>query len=99
MSKCCIKGGILKAVATPLASNMEEEKRRGSFFQKSPQEIATTPDASKAFYIPEAGTEERRLAERKLVRKLDTRLLPTIILVRSKLIPRITRLTKSRSTF
>ncbi|KAJ7578187.1 major facilitator superfamily domain-containing protein [Mycena floridula] len=60
---------------------MEEEKRRGSFFQTSPQEIATPPDASKAFYIPEAGTEERRLAERKLVRKLDTRLLPTIILI------------------
>ncbi|KAJ7578186.1 major facilitator superfamily domain-containing protein [Mycena floridula] len=34
-----------------------------------------------AEYLPEQGTEERRLAERKLVRKLDTRLLPTIILI------------------
>ncbi|KAJ7105077.1 major facilitator superfamily domain-containing protein [Mycena crocata] len=31
--------------------------------------------------IPEIGTPERILAERKLVRKLDTRLLPTIFLI------------------
>ncbi|KAJ7579925.1 major facilitator superfamily domain-containing protein [Mycena floridula] len=60
---------------------MEKEKDTETFIQKTPQGIATIHDASDAFYIPENGTEERRLAERKLVRKLDTRLLPTIILI------------------
>jgi hypothetical protein len=31
--------------------------------------------------LPEPGSPERLLAERKLVRKLDARLLPTIILI------------------
>ncbi|KAG6823799.1 hypothetical protein H0H93_003071, partial [Arthromyces matolae] len=31
--------------------------------------------------IPELGTPQRLLAERKLVRKLDSRLLPTIVVI------------------
>uniref|UniRef100_A0A0W0G0G1 Uncharacterized protein n=1 Tax=Moniliophthora roreri TaxID=221103 RepID=A0A0W0G0G1_MONRR len=31
--------------------------------------------------LPASGTPERALAERKLVRKLDTRVLPTIVLI------------------
>ncbi|KAJ3771621.1 hypothetical protein FB446DRAFT_644899 [Lentinula raphanica] len=31
--------------------------------------------------LPPEGSEERILAERKLVRKLDTRVLPTIVLI------------------
>ncbi|KAJ7572896.1 major facilitator superfamily domain-containing protein [Mycena floridula] len=60
---------------------MEKEKDIGAFTEKTPQEITTIYEASDSHSIPEAGTEERRLAERKLVRKLDTRLLPTIILI------------------
>jgi hypothetical protein len=31
--------------------------------------------------LPESGSQERTLAEKKLVRKLDMRLLPTIFLI------------------
>ena len=33
------------------------------------------------FVLPEPGSQERLLAERKLVRKLDRRLLPTILVI------------------
>lgn len=38
-------------------------------------------DSADAESIPEQGTEERILAEGKLVRKLDTRVLPIIVLI------------------
>ncbi|KAJ7587225.1 major facilitator superfamily domain-containing protein [Mycena floridula] len=60
---------------------MEREKDIGTFLEKTSQAIATIHEASDSHSIPENGTEERRLAERKLVRKLDTRLLPTVILI------------------
>ncbi|KAJ6504752.1 MFS general substrate transporter [Mycena vitilis] len=41
----------------------------------------TEGDPSRFDALPEIGTPERILAERRLVRKLDSRLLPTIILI------------------
>ncbi|KAJ6508262.1 MFS general substrate transporter [Mycena sanguinolenta] len=42
---------------------------------------ADTPRRAELDALPEIGTPERILAEKKLVRKLDTRLLPTIFLI------------------
>lgn len=39
------------------------------------------PSQTSLLALPETGTPERILAERKLVRKLDTRVLPTIFFI------------------
>ncbi|KAJ7820277.1 major facilitator superfamily domain-containing protein [Mycena leptocephala] len=55
---------------------MSKENEKEEVFIENKATRADTLDA-----IPEIGTPERILAERKLVRKLDMRLLPTIILI------------------
>jgi len=44
------------------------------------EDVSSIPSSSVA-KLPESGSHERMLAERKLVRKLDMRLLPTIFLI------------------
>ncbi|KAJ6585503.1 major facilitator superfamily domain-containing protein [Mycena capillaripes] len=55
----------------------ENEKAEVSILEHSKAEV----HPSRFETLPAIGTPERILAERKLVRKLDTRLLPTIILI------------------
>lgn len=50
----------------------EKEEAREIFTEKSNQD-----DES----LPAPGSQERLLAERKLVRKLDVRLIPTVFLI------------------
>jgi proteasome assembly chaperone (PAC2) family protein len=54
---------------------MAEEKT--SVVQKESAELSP----SKVDALPEIGSAERLAAEQRLVRKLDTRLLPTIFLI------------------
>jgi len=55
----------------------EKEKESVSIEENAPSEndSPSLPD------LPMPGTPERRLAERRLVRKLDSRLLPTIVVI------------------
>lgn len=54
----------------------EKEKESMSIEEHKPQEGEPAVHA-----LPEPGTAERMLAERKLVRKLDSRMLPTIFVI------------------
>ncbi|KAF8624306.1 hypothetical protein AX15_005937 [Amanita polypyramis BW_CC] len=56
-----------------------QEDRRHATMDKDSTDIVSEQLNIDA--LPEPGTEERRIAERRLVRKLDMRVLPTIILI------------------
>jgi hypothetical protein len=62
---------------------MTEKEKGGSvaFEEKLELEQRSQSDESQLLSLPEPGSQERLLAERKLVRKLDARLLPTIIII------------------
>ena len=60
-----------------MASDNEKKEETGTFVENKRNGSPVSDLES----IPEQGTAERIQAERKLVRKLDMRLLPTIVLI------------------
>jgi hypothetical protein len=54
------------------------EKEKGVVGNGNSNELHTQDDPEK---LPENGSQERTVVEHRLVRKLDTRLLPTIFLI------------------
>ena len=66
----------LKPSVAPIARMSENEKEASDIFV---EKITTTPPQDKDFPAP--GSQERLLAERRLVRKLDMRLIPTIFVI------------------
>ncbi|KAF7332789.1 Tartrate transporter [Mycena kentingensis (nom. inval.)] len=60
-------------------NSSENEKRRAS--DERIEVASSSKDEDKLDPLPDVGTPERVALERKLVRKLDMRLLPTIILI------------------
>jgi len=54
------------------------EKEKGMVGNENSNQLHTQDDPEK---LPENGSKERAVAEHRLVRKLDTRLLPTIFLI------------------
>jgi hypothetical protein len=66
-------------------STNEKSKDLGAFIQDNKLELEHNQPESQSegslLPLPEPGTPERIVAERRLVRKLDTRLLPTIIII------------------
>lgn len=60
-----------------MSSDNEKKEETGTFIENK-RDGSPVSDLES---IPEQGTAERAIAERKLVRKLDMRMLPTIVLI------------------
>lgn len=60
---------------------MAEKEKNGSMTFEEKLDQRSQTDDSQLLSLPEPGSQERLLAERRLVRKLDARLLPTIIII------------------
>lgn len=58
---------------------MSDAKKRSA--DSFVEDTASAPVQHEIFKLPEPGSHERALAERRLVRKLDLRVLPTIFLI------------------
>lgn len=57
----------------------DDEKTRISFDEVQGESGSNMADGEEV--LPAPGTRERAMAEKKLLRKLDTRLLPTIFII------------------